>query len=465
MALGSYEKHVGQVLASLPVRAQTVAGMWVLYQIAIVALLLVAAPVLFIRRGRHYLETLPARLGRLPPAGGDRPLWLHAASVGETTVAATLARSLPADLDLVVTSVTPTGQAEAKRLFGPLARNGRNVVVTYLPFDLGPWHERFLRRYSPRALVLLESELWPLLLRRCRRRGMPVLVLNTRISDRSFARMKRARRGVRRLLLDPVGRFGAQSPQDVERLLSLGASPAQVMLTGNLKFDSPEPPSIARLETALRRLAARRPIIVAGSTMPGEEEQVLEAFCRLGRDAMLILAPRHPERFEGAWRELKERALVALRRSLLAVGGNVERVALSAEDLQGEERDGAPPDAILLDTLGELASVYRLANVAFIGGTLVPTGGHNPIEAARFGVPVTVGPSMENFRRIAADFQAAEALTVVGDSAALSAAWRRLLDDSDAAAAQGGRGRDLVERNRGAVERSAALLRSQVDLS
>ncbi len=430
--------------------------MWFLYQLAMAAGLGVAAPVLLARRGRHYLPTLPARLGRLPEARGTRPLWLHAASVGEAGVASTLARALPPDLDLVVTTVTPTGQAAAKRLFEPLAANGRSVVVTYLPFDLGLLVGRFLDRYAPRALVLFESELWPLLLRDCRRRSMPVAVLNARISDRSYGRMKRAGRLYRRFLLDPLGRLGAQSPQDEERLLSLGAGRERTSMTGNLKFDTPEPAPVAGLEDALRDLAGNRPVLIAGSTMPGEEAIVLDAFERLDREALLVLAPRHPERFDEAWREVEERPLPAIRRSRMdAAGGSAPA---------GPRREAAPR-VVLLDSLGELASIYRLASAAFIGGTLVPTGGHNPIEAARFGVPVIVGPSMENFRRIARDFEAAGALTVVRDGQALTRAWRQILDRPDDAAQRGARGLALVDRNRGAVARSVELLRQVVDLS
>lgn len=425
--------------------------MWFLYQLAMAAGLGVAAPVLLARRGRHYLPTLPARLGRLPEARGTRPLWLHAASVGEAGVAATLARALPPDLDLVVTTVTPTGQAAAKKLLEPLAAGGRSVVVTYLPFDLGLLTGRFLDRYEPRALVLLESELWPLVLRDCRRRSIPVAVLNARISDRSYGRMKRAGRLYRRFLLDPLGRLGAQSPQDEERLLSLGARPSRTSLTGNLKFDTPEPAPVAGLEQALRDLAADRPILVAGSTMPGEEPIVLDAFERLDREALLVLAPRHPERFDEVWREVEERSLPGMRRSGIARAGATGPPA-------------SPPGIVLLDSLGELASIYRLATAAFIGGTLVPTGGHNPIEAARFGVPVIVGPSMENFRRIARDLESANGVTLATDGEALTEAWRRFLDHPDEAAGQGGRGLAIVDRNRGAVERSVELLSELVDL-
>ncbi len=464
--------------------------MWFLYQLAMAAGLGVAAPVLLARRGRRYTETLPARLGRLPEARGTRPLWLHAASVGETGAAATFARALPADLDLVVTTVTPTGQAAAKKLFLPFESERRSVVVTYLPFDLAPLVSGFLDRYAPRALALLESELWPLVLRSCRQRGIPVAVLNARISDRSFARMRRAGRLGRRTLFDPVSRFGVQSPQDEDRLSSLKAPAEKVVLTGNLKFDTPEPAPVAALEQALRELAAGRPLLVAGSTMAGEEGIVLDAFERLGRDAMLVLAPRHPERFDEVWREVEQRSLPARRRSRMPSAGVGEQpdehqIGLrgvpvgSIEALSGRgasdpagtsspspslSRSSPAVRVVLLDSLGELASIYRLASAAFIGGSLVPTGGHNPIEAARFGVPVIVGPSMENFRRMADDFEAARALTVVGGGEALAEAWRRLLNRPVEAVEQGRRGLEIVSRSRGAVERSVRLLGDLVDL-
>ena len=214
----------------------------------------------------------------------------------------------------------------------------------------------------------------------------------------------------------------------------------------------PEPVPAAGLEQALRDLAAERPILVAGSTMPGEEPIVLDAFERLDREALLVLAPRHPERFDEVWREVEERSFPGVRRSRMP--GTRAHESASA----------APPGIVLLDSLGELASIYRLAAAAFIGGTLVPTGGHNPIEAARFGVPVIVGPSMENFRRIARDLEAADGVALAVDGEGLTEAWRRLLDRPHEAAAQGRRGLAIVDRNRGAVERSVELLSELVDL-
>jgi 3-deoxy-D-manno-octulosonic-acid transferase len=260
-----------------------------------------AGPVLLLRRGRHYWTTLPRRLlgerriatslpERRPAA---RPLWLHAVSVGEVGVAATLARALPPDLPLVVTTVTPTGQERAQALFRERAE------VAYLPFDLDLSLGRFFRRLRPRALVLIEGDYWPLLLRRCRDRGLPVAVINGRLSDRSFPRLAwLARRAPRLLspLLTPVERFGVQTAADRDRLLALGVPAGKVMVTGNLKFETPEPAAKPALEAKLAELAGGRPILVAGSTMGGEEEAVVDAFLGAGGGtrAFLLLAPRHP---------------------------------------------------------------------------------------------------------------------------------------------------------------------------
>jgi 3-deoxy-D-manno-octulosonic-acid transferase len=409
--------------------------MWWLYQTLVLLALLVAGPVLLVRRGRHYLATVAGRLGAfsgVPARGG---LWIHAVSVGEAGLATTLARALPADLPLVVTTITPTGQERARA-----ALAGR-ASVTYHPFEFGFALARFLDRFAPRALVLCEGDLWPLALRAARRRGLPILVVNGRVSDRAFPRLARFRPLVRRLLLERVDRFGVQTAGDRERLLALGVPPERVEVTGNLKFEAAEPPERPELAATLAALAGGRTVLVAGSTMAGEEEMVLEAFAAAGggERALLVLAPRHPERFGDVAALAARRFPGALRRSQpVPAGGR--------------------PAVLVLDTLGELAALYRGARGAFVGGTLVPTGGHNPIEAARFGVPVVVGPSMDNFREIAEAFDAAGAWQRAADAPELAGVFAAWLDSPAAAAELGRRGAALVETHRGALARTLALL-------
>jgi 3-deoxy-D-manno-octulosonic-acid transferase len=428
--------------------------LWGVYQLAMGAALLLSGPILLVRRGRHYLPTLPGRLGRTPepsadapapPGGGRGGLWIHAVSVGEVGVAATLARALPPGLPLVVTTVTPTGQARARALFA-----GR-AAVAYLPFELGFALRRFFDRYAPAALVLAEGDLWPLLLREAGRRRLPVAVANGRMSDRSFRRMRRLR-PLLSPLLSGVDRFGVQTAGDREKLLALGVPAGRIAVTGNLKYEAPEPARSPALEEEVRRLAAGRPVLLAGSTMAGEEEAVLDALShlntrladRLDTPALLVLAPRHPERWDAVERLALARGLAAVRRSRLggAAGAGAER----------------RPDVLLLDSLGELAGLYALAAAAFVGGTLVPTGGHNPLEPARFGVPTAVGPSMENFRDMAAEFDGALAWRRVRDGRELGEAWASWLAEPAAARQVGERAARLVEASRGALDRTLALL-------
>ena len=462
------------------------ASLRVLYQLAAGAALLLAGPFLLARRGSHYLPTLSGRLGRIgsstvsasPQTQASGFLWIHAVSVGEVAVAATLARALPADLPLLVTTVTPTGQERARALFRDRAE------IAYLPFDLGFAVRRFFDRFQPRALVLVEGDYWPLVLSEAKRRHLPVAVINGRVGDRSFDRMRRLRPFLG-WLFSRVDRFGVQSAEDRDRLASLGVPAQRITVTGNLKYESPEPAVKPDLEERLRGLASGRPILLAGSTMPGEEEQVLEAF-RLLKGALLVIAPRHPER----WDEVA--ALLgpsAIRRSAIPEGGALTpRPPLPVHpstpspggesygrgflpsgrarlETGGGQEGGAPgsrnaslPDVILLDSLGELAGLYRIAAGAFIGGTLVPRGGHNPLEPARFGVPVAVGPSMHNFRDMAERFDRAGAWRRVSDAGELAAVWREWIADLDAAREQGGRALRLLDENRGALGRTLEML-------
>lgn len=414
--------------------------MWFLYQIATTCVLLVVGPFLLLRRGRHYLGSLPGRLGRYTGDAPDAPLWVHAVSVGEVGVAHTLIRGLPAHLPLLITTVTPTGQALAKRLFGDRA------AVAYLPFDLGLIVEKFLNRYSPRALVLVEGDLWPLLLSRVKARGLPIAVVNGRVSDRSFRRMIRLE-SLLGPIFGPVDRFGMQSEVDRQRLLDLGVPAERVVVSGNLKFETPTQKARPDLAEAIRILAAGRPILVVGSTMSGEEELILAAFRQIGGGdrALLVLAPRHPER----WNEVA--ALVQ------AKGVSLTR----RTDLKASS---PATDILLLDSLGELAAIYEVGLGCFIGGTLVPTGGHNPLEAALHGVAISVGPSMENFREIATAFESGTAWQQVANADELARVWNTWISDPAEAAALGTRGLNVIAANRGSLQTTTALLESLVDL-
>ncbi len=415
--------------------------MWILYQLAMAGGLLLAAPFLLLRRSGHYLATLAGRLGRRqPPAGARGALWIHAVSVGEVGVAATLARALPDDLPLLITTVTPTGQERARAAFGPRSPFAGRAVVTYLPFDLGFAVGRFYRHFEPAALLLIEGDYWPLVLHHARQRGLAVAVVNGRVSLRSFGRLRRVR-WLLGLFFDGVGQFALQTDEDRQRLAELGVATERLAVCGNLKFETEMPAPLPALEGAVQQLADGRPILLAGSTMQGEDALVLDAFAGLGggSKALLILVPRHPERWDSAVRWVEERGLTCQRRSEIdfeapAVSGTV--------------------DVLVLDSLGELAALYRLATACFIGGTLVPTGGHNPLEAARFAVPTVVGSSMFNFRQIAELYDRAGAWRRASDVDSLAATWTEWLADPASAAEVGQRAAALIAANRGALQSS-----------
>jgi len=411
--------------------------MWLFYRALSALVLAVVGPFVLLLRGRLGGGLLRGRLARNPPRPPPGPaIWIHAVSVGEAMVAATLARGLPEDLPLVVTTVTPTGQERARRDFAGRAEVG------WFPFEIQSAVGRFFDAVRPRLLVLVEGDYWPLVLREARRRGCPVVVVNGRVSDRSFARLRRLPRALLRIFFGGVDRFALQTSLDRDRLAALGVPTDRLEVTGNLKFEATDPPRLDDLDRWVERLAGGRPILVAGSTMAGEERALVDAFASTGDlvDALLVVAPRHPERFDEVHELLRERFPSVARRST------------------PDEGAGAAPSVALLDTLGELAALYRHARGAFIGGTLRRTGGHNPLEAARFGVPVAAGPSMENFREIAESFDRADAWVRVSSAAALASTWQRWLLDPSTAAVLGRRGRDLVEAGRGSLDRTRRLL-------
>ena len=408
--------------------------MWIVYQVVAMLAMILAAPFLLIRRGRHYLQTIPGRMALYDGVAPRDPHWLHAVSVGEVGVANTLIEAMPPDQSLLVTTITPTGQERARALFEDRA------AIAYLPYETDLAIQPFLRRFGPRSLILVEGDLWPLLLARVKARQIPVAVVNGRISDHSFRRMRRLR-PLLGPLLGRVDGFAVQTDEDRRRLIELGVPADRVQRTGNLKFETPEVEPLPSLESRLEELADGRPILMAGSTMRGEEPQILDSFERVGGGdrSLLVLAPRHPERWDEVAELIRKSGLELLRRS----------------SWSPEHR----PDVLLLDSLGELAALYRIAFAAFIGGTLVPTGGHNPLESARFGVPTVVGPSMQNFREIAEIFDRAAAWERAADSEQLAAVWERWLDDPEGARRIGQRGADVVTDNRGALQNTLDFLR------
>jgi len=420
--------------------------MHLLYSLLLGATLVLLSPYFLLKglRQSKYLHSLGARLGRVPealrqPARGA--LWVHAVSVGEALAVGPLVKELRARFPgrkIFVSTTTRTGQElAAKRL----AADG----TFYFPLDFAFACRRALAAIQPALVVIAETEIWPNFLREAKRAGAYVVFVNGRISDRSFRGYRFWRFFVRRALGN-ADLFLMQTPEDARRLRELGAPPARVAVGGNLKFDLPEPERPAFL-AELEQAAQGAPVVVAGSTMKGEEEQLLDALrvsCEVkGPRPVLVLAPRHPERFSAVAQLLDARGLRVIRRSAWRT-------------------DGQRPEVVLLDTLGELAGAYAAATVAFVGGSLVPHGGHNPIEPALWAKPVLFGPSMDNFRSIAQALVEARGAFQVKSAHALGILLATLLNDAEACQRAGAAARAVVERERGAsarcAERIAALL-------
>lgn len=387
------------------------------------------------RRGRPPLrvrERLGLTLPDLRPGG----VWVQAVSVGEVAVAKVLLKELRGrhpTLPAVLTSTTATGLRLAA---GPQLAD----VILPFPVDLPGPVRRFVTHIAPRLVILVETELWPELLAACGRRGVPVVIANGRISDGSFPRY-RAIRAFTRPLLAPVTLVLAQDEVDAKRFALLGIPPERIVVTGNIKFDSAPLATAPPVAGTIRRLAAGRPVLVAGSTMAGEEQLLLDAW--LGLEArqrpFLLVAPRHPERTGEVEEMFAARRVTAVRRSTL-------------------ESAGAHVDAVLLDTVGELAALYELGFAAFVGGSLVPTGGHNPIEPARFSVPVLTGPHTRNFVSVYTHFIAAGAARVVRDADELRGALQEWLANPQAAREVGAAGHRLLARHAGATARTVDAL-------
>jgi 3-deoxy-D-manno-octulosonic-acid transferase len=374
--------------------------------------------------------------GRPPFPGGS--LWVHAVSVGEVQAATALVRALRErypTVPLVLTTVTPTGAERARAQFG------NDVWVRYVPYDLPGSVTRFFDRVQPRMAIILETELWPNLYNECGRRRVPLVLASARISPRSATRYRRLS-GLFRETLSHGIVIAAQSEADAERFRSIGANPLRTHVTGNIKFDFSLPADIGAIGAALRaRHAPQRPVWIAGSTHEGEEEILLDVQSRLAVEPkpLLILVPRHPQRFDDVAALLDRRRLRYVRRS------------------SGQPCD-AGTDVLLVDTLGELLQFYAAADVAFVAGSLVPVGGHNLLEPAALGIAALSGPHNFNAQEIADMLIETGAVQVVRDAGEMGAALQGLFADPVERARRGSLGREAVDRNRGALGRLLTLI-------
>lgn len=413
--------------------------MLVLYSLALLLVLAAGAPYWLFRMAvsGKYREGLSERLGFVPKRlrFAERVIWVHAVSVGEILAASRLIEELGArsGCRVMVSTTTRTGQRLARERFGA-------DRVFYFPLDFAFAVRAWLRVLKPRMVVLLETEFWPRMLTECRRAGVGVAVVNARISDRSWPRYLRLRSLWRRLLNNFVLVL-AQSDLDAERLKTLGAANARV--GGNLKYDIRVAKPAAITEALRANLPVEAKVIVCGSTLAGEEELLVAA---KPEGAIMVLAPRHPERFNGIAAMLAQRGTPLIRRSQWM-----------------EKPEPLAPDAVLLlDSIGELASVYSLATVAVIGGGMFTPGGHNPLEPAQFGVPAIMGPHYENFRGIVEKLLAENAVIVV-DPSAIATKLKELIADQHAAQAMGARARAVFECEAGATERAVTALLAAIE--
>jgi 3-deoxy-D-manno-octulosonic-acid transferase len=413
-----------------------------------------ALPAVLLRlwhRGRKepgYRRHLRERFGfypELPVERRGKPLfWVHAVSVGETRAAQPLIEALLSDYTdatILLTHMTATGRETGSTLF---ARHGSRVLQSYLPYDIGLMARRFLQHYRPRICVLMETEVWPTMIAQCVRNQVPVALVNARLSERSLRKAKR----FSALMTEAVRRLtciAAQTEADAMRLRELGA--INVRVTGNIKFDVTPPEALLEKGYALRSQVGGRPVLLCASTRDGEETLILDALHRIAvDDLLLVLVPRHPQRFDEVAGMLAQRGLAMCRRS-----------TLNGAPLPGDVR------ILLGDSMGEMFAYYAMSDVAFIGGSLLPLGGQNLIEACAVGKPVLIGPHTFNFGSISEDaINAGAALRVFGEDQMLSESMR-LLNDHDSREAMSRNAREFALRHRGATFRTVALLHTLIE--
>ncbi|TBR36326.1 MULTISPECIES: lipid IV(A) 3-deoxy-D-manno-octulosonic acid transferase [Dyella] len=394
-------------------------------------------------RYRDYHRRWRERFGfyDLPPVRGS--IWVHAVSVGEVNAAEPLIKALREEYTnapLVVTTVTPTGSERVRQLFG------NSVSHVYLPYDLPFAVSRFMKRVRPRLAIIVETEIWPNLYFACKKRGIPLMIVNARLSERSL-RGYRPMQGLVRSALSCVRQIAAQSRTDAARYRSLGMDPSRILVSGNLKFDMPVPYDAVPAGDALRQQWGRlRPVWIAGSTHEGEELAILEAHLEVLKrlpDALLLIAPRHPERFKMVENSVRSLGFSTATRS-------TDRVPTAAHQV------------FVIDAMGELMQFYAAADLAFVGGSLVPIGGHNVLEPAALSKPVLVGPHTFNFEEITLTLIREGAGARVDSSDALGGDVLKLLLDQGRRAQMGTRAKVVFDSERGAVKRVMELIDRQL---
>ncbi len=409
--------------------------MYLLYTALYMLVSLVLLPYEYLKRPLGIRSRwLRERLAILPSQGEKASIWVHAVSVGEVNASAPLIRQILKEMPsykILLTTVTDTGQSMARRLFGD------RIDIRYVPFDVGILLKRFIFSLKVKALIIMETELWPNMIASAKKCSIPVLLANGRLSEGSFKGYSKIKPFMHRLLRQ-LDYICAQNEKYSKRFLALGAAPQRTIVTGNLKFDLSIDPAIPEWTKHLKGK-----IVIAGSTHEPEEEVIIEVFERcLGHypNAVLILAPRHPERVEQIERFLLKRGLAYIKRS------EIER-ADKAEGIR----------YVLLDTVGELASVYGACNVAIIGGSFIPHGGQNPLEPAFWGKPIICGPYMDNFYFIDEFYKAGGAVKT--DDSGLYEVLSRFLSDESLASETGKVARSMIETHRGATERTMTVVR------
>lgn len=378
---------------------------------------------------RHWSQ----RFGFIEPLPeGRRALWIHAVSVGEVQAAVPLVKMLRLqypDAQVLITTTTPTGADRVRQAFDG------DVPHAYVPYDVPGAVHRFLARAHPELAIIMETELWPNMFASCRHRSIPVLVANARLSERAALRYRRISALVRTMLAS-VSAVAAQTVADAERFIALGTAPEKVSVTGSIKFDFDVPAGVLPAARAMRVYwGSQRPVWIAASTHDAEEEQILEAFARVLRalsDTLLVLVPRHPERFDKVAALCRRHGYGTARRSLEPSACNTV-------------------DVFIGDSMGELLLFYAASDVAFVGGSLVPVGGHNPLEPAALGIPIVMGPHLFNFAEISTRLGAVGAARIVHSARELAEVVIQLLQDEHARHRMGEQGKRFVEQNRGAL--------------